>query len=290
VLVHDAARPLATSRLVDAVIAATVEHGAAIPALPVPDTVKQLDDAGGVERTLDRARLRLAQTPQGSRTDWLVAALDDARSAGVEVTDESAALECAGRPVNVVAGDSRNRKITTAEDLETMRQDQGRVPELRVGSGFDIHRIDASRPLVLGGLVFPGEPGLAGHSDADVVLHAVMDALLGAACLGDIGHLFPPEDPAFAGADSTGLATEVAARLQQAGFEVVNLDITLLAERPRIRDRATEMRGAIGDCLGVDTDRIGLKATTLEKLGSLGRSEGIACQAVALIHRVEKSD
>lgn len=286
VLIHDAARPLASSHLVDSVIAATREHGAAIPARPVPDTVKQLDASGAVQATLDRARLRLAQTPQGSRTDWLVAALDAARRDGVEVTDESEALERAGLPVALVAGDPDNRKITTVEDLETMRRSLDRLPALRVGSGFDIHRFDPDRPLVLGGLTFPGEPGLAGHSDADVVLHAAMDALLGAAGLGDIGQLFPPEEPRFAGADSARLAAEVAGRLRQAGFEIVNLDITLLAERPRIRDRSMEMREAIGDCLAVATDRIGLKATTLEKLGALGRAEGIACQAVALIHRV----
>jgi len=289
VLVHDAARPLASPQLVDAVIAATRQHGAAIPAQPVPDTVKRLDAAGAVQTTLDRARLRLAQTPQGSRTDWLVAALDAARREGVEITDESAALERAGRPIAVVDGDPQNRKITTAEDLETMRRTFGGTPELRVGSGFDIHRTDPARPLVLGGLTFPGEPGLAGHSDADVVLHAAMDALLGAAALGDIGHLFPPEDPRFSGADSTRLAAAVATRLRQSGFEVVNLDLTLLAERPRIRGRSEEMRGVIGNCLGVGTERIGLKATSLEKLGALGRAEGIACQAVALIHRLTGS-
>jgi len=283
VLVHDAARPLASGRLVDAVIAATRSHGAAIPAQPVPDTVKRLDGSGAVAATIDRARLRLAQTPQGSRTDWLVDALDGARAEGIEVTDESAALERAGRPIAVVDGDPRNRKITTVEDLEAMRREFAAPLALRVGTGFDVHRVDAARPLVLGGVRFPGEPGLAGHSDADVVLHAAMDALLGAAGLGDIGLLFPPEDPGFSGADSARLAAEVVARLRESGFETVNLDLTLLAERPRIRERREEMRASIAACLSVDPQRIGLKATTLERLGALGRAEGIACQAVALV-------
>jgi 2-C-methyl-D-erythritol 2,4-cyclodiphosphate synthase len=142
---------------------------------------------------------------------------------------------------------------------------------------------------VLGGVEFPGEQGLVGHSDADVVLHAAMDALLGAICLGDIGMLFPPEDPQYAGADSRDLAREVARRLDQHGFFVVNLDISLLAERPRIRSRVDEMRRSIGEVLGVPFERVGLKATTLEKLGALGRGEGIACQAVALVSRGTRS-
>lgn len=158
---------------------------------------------------------------------------------------------------------------------------------LRIGTGFDIHRFGATRPLVLGGVHFEGERGLEGHSDADVVLHAAMDALLGAAAEGDIGMLFPPDDPRYAGADSRELAAQVAARVRDAGFTLVNLDLTLLAERPRIRTRVDEMRQAIASCLGVGPDRIGLKATTCEGLGALGRTEGAACQAVALLSRKE---
>ena len=156
---------------------------------------------------------------------------------------------------------------------------------LRVGTGFDIHRVDASRPLKLGGIHFEGQPGLAGHSDADVVLHAVMDALLGAAGLGDIGVHFPPEDEQYAGAASTDLARQVATRVAAAGYEIVNLDLTLLAEAPRIRESVARMRGAIADCVGARPECIGIKATTLEGLGALGRREGIACQAVALLVR-----
>jgi len=285
-LVHDAARPLVGRQVVDAVIAATRTVGAAVPGLAIPDTVKRIDESGRVQETLDRSALRLAQTPQGSRSDWLIEALERADKAGSEPTDEAAALERAGRPVALVVGDPDNFKITSAQDLERARRHllPGETG-LRVGTGFDVHRVSAERRLVLGGVEFEGEPGLAGHSDADVVLHAAMDALLGAAALGDIGSLFPPDDPRFAGADSTKLAADVARRLSEAGYEVINLDLMLLAERPRIRDQVGRMREAIGRCLEIDPSRVGLKATTLERLGALGRHEGIGCQAVALIHR-----
>ncbi|HXV77446.1 MAG TPA: 2-C-methyl-D-erythritol 4-phosphate cytidylyltransferase [Candidatus Polarisedimenticolaceae bacterium] len=292
VLVHDAARPLASFAVVDRVVEATRRFGAAVPAIGVADTVKRVappTEPGGamaVVETIDRSPLRLAQTPQGARLDWLRAALERARAEGAPVTDESSALERAGHRVAVVEGDVENRKITAAADLADARRRLTPAADgLRVGSGFDIHRVGEGRPLVLGGIGFPGEVGLTGHSDADVVLHAVMDALLGAAGLGDIGLLFPPDDPAWAGADSRDLACVVARRIDEAGFAVVNLDVTLLAERPKIAPRSVEMRDAIGRSLGIPSDRVGLKATTLERLGALGRGEGIACHAVALLVR-----
>jgi 2-C-methyl-D-erythritol 4-phosphate cytidylyltransferase/2-C-methyl-D-erythritol 2,4-cyclodiphosphate synthase len=284
-LVHDAARPLASAALVDAVIRATREHGAAVPAIPVPDTVKQVDASGRVSLTVDRSRLRLAQTPQGSRADWLREALDRAAGEGVEVTDEAMALELAGRRVVAVPGDPANRKLTTADDLDEARRNLGGGVDVRVGTGFDIHRRGGQGPLVLGGVTFAGETGLEGHSDADVVLHAAMDALLGATCLGDIGVLFPPEDKRWSGADSTGLAGRVAELLAREGWEIVNLDLTLLAERPKIRPHHVAMRRSIARCLEIAEERVGLKATTLERLGALGRGEGLACQAVALVRR-----
>jgi len=285
VLVHDAARPLASPALVAGVIDATRRHGAAVPVLRISDTVKELEGES-ILRTLDRDRLRLAQAPQGSRVDWLQSALKSARSKGVEATDESAALEQAGHRVAAVPGDPDNLKITTPGDLvDAERRIGGGAAGIRVGTGFDIHRVDPSRPLVLGGVTFEGEPGLAGHSDADVVLHAAMDALLGAAALGDIGLHFPPDDPAYAGADSTKLARRVAELLDGHGYVIINLDLMLLAEAPKIRDRVESMRSTIAECLGTDPSRVGLKATTLEGLGPLGRGEGSACQAVALIGR-----
>jgi 2-C-methyl-D-erythritol 4-phosphate cytidylyltransferase / 2-C-methyl-D-erythritol 2,4-cyclodiphosphate synthase len=286
VLVHDAARPLTSAAIVTAVVEAMLQHGAAIPVVPVADTLKEDDGSGFSAGTLDRSRLRLAQTPQGSQTDWLVDALERAWREGVEPTDEAQALERAGRRVALVPGDPRNVKITERADLEAARRGlEGDVRSLRVGTGFDIHRFAEGRALVLGGVTFPGEQGLAGHSDADAVLHAAMDALLGASALGDIGVHFPPGDPKFAGASSTGLAREVARLLRESGFEVVNLDLTLLAERPRISHRAAAMRAAIAESLGIEIGRVGLKATTLEGLGELGRGGGVACQAVALVLR-----
>lgn len=290
VLVHDAARPLAGARLIGDVIAATRLHGAAIPGLAVPDTVKRVDAAGHVLATVGREGLRLAQTPQGARRAWLVEALDALESMGERpeafVTDEAAALEAAGRKVAIVPGDPANRKITTEDDLDQARRMLG--GELRSGTGFDVHRLGAARDLVLGGVRFAGESGLIGHSDADVVLHAAMDALLGAAALGDIGLFFPPSDPRFKDADSTSLSRQVAARLRSQGFEIVNLDLTVLAERPRIGGRRDEMRNAIAECFGIAPERVGVKATTLEGLGALGRGEGIACQASALIRELPR--
>jgi 2-C-methyl-D-erythritol 2,4-cyclodiphosphate synthase len=191
----------------------------------------------------------------------------------------------------LVPGDPSNTKITTAADwAEALHRVGGDQPDaLRVGHGYDVHRSGGTKGLVLGGVAFPGETGLVGHSDADVVLHAAMDALLGAAGLPDIGHYFPPGDARYAGADSAALAREVCGHVRGAGFRIVNLDLTVLAERPKIAGRVEEMRRSIASCFLTDPSRIGLKATTLEGLGALGRGEGIACHAVALLAQAKGS-
>jgi 2-C-methyl-D-erythritol 2,4-cyclodiphosphate synthase len=287
VLVHDAARPFVAAALVEAVLHATALYGAAVPALAVRDTIKRDDGAGFVAETLDRGVLRLAQTPQGARRDWMLEALRRAVAAGDAVTDEAQALERAGRKIALVDGDPSNMKITTTQDWsEALRRVDAGGGALRVGHGFDVHRYGGARELVLGGIAFSGEPGLLGHSDADVVLHAAMDALLGASGLPDIGHYFPPADPRFDGADSVVLGRQVCGHVREAGFEIVNLDLTILAERPRIAARVGAMREAIASCFSIERDRVGVKATTLEGLGALGRGEGIACHAVALVTRV----
>lgn len=288
VLVHDAARPLCPARVVRDVVDATLAEGAAVPVLPVHDTVKEDDGTGFVLRTVARGALRLAQTPQGARADWLSEALDRALREGVEPTDEAAALERAGRRVRLVAGDPGNLKITDATDLEEARRRVAAPPEWRVGTGFDIHRFAPGRRLVLGGVELPDEDGLAGHSDADVVLHAAMDALLGAAGLPDIGAHFPPDDPAWEGADSRALAARVAEMVRASGFEPVNLDLTVLCERPRLRPHVTAMCRATAAAFGMEVARVAIKATTLEGLGSLGRAEGIACQSSALVKRRDR--
>jgi len=290
VLVHDGARPFVDAALVSAVLDATIQHGAAVPALPAPDTVKRDDGAGFVAETLDRAALRLAQTPQGARRDWMIEALRLALASDRPVTDEAEALERAGRRVALVPGDPGNIKITTPDDWSNalLRFDEDDQP-FRVGHGYDIHRFGGTRGLVLGGVSFPGEEGLLGHSDADVILHAAMDALLGAAGLPDIGHYFPPDEARFASANSAALAREVGGHLRASGYRIENLDLTLLAERPKVRERADAMREAIALSLLIDPARVGLKATTLEGLGALGRGEGIACHAVALLRRMRRT-
>jgi 2-C-methyl-D-erythritol 4-phosphate cytidylyltransferase/2-C-methyl-D-erythritol 2,4-cyclodiphosphate synthase len=289
VLVHDAARPLVSEALVGSVIDATRRHGAAVPLLAIPDTVKSVDGTR-VTGTLRRQELGLAQTPQGARTDWLRPALEAALRDHAQVTDEAAALERHGHEVTAVPGEAANGKITTPEDLARARRRVAPATRLRVGTGFDIHTVDPARPLFLGGVHFEDAPGLAGHSDADVVLHAAMDALLGAGGLGDIGAHFPPGEARWAGADSKDLARRVAALLAERGLGLVNLDLMLLAEAPKIRDRVERMRETIAECLGTEPDRISLKATTLEGIGSLGRGEGIACQAVALVEAMPGED
>ncbi len=291
VLVHDAARPGASGDLVERVVEATLESGAAIPAVRLKDTCKEVSPEGTVVRTPDRDRLRAAQTPQGARRDWLEEALVGALRDRLTVTDEASALEAAGRTVQVVDGENGNIKITTREDLESLRSRYGGKGEaMRVGTGFDVHRFGGNGPLVLGGVPFPGETGLEGHSDADVVLHAAMDAILGAAALGDIGRHFPPGDPAWAGADSRVLSRSVRRMILDAGFHVENLDTTVLAESPKIGPKVEAMRGSIADCFGLPAARVGVKATTLETLGALGRGEGIGCQAVALLRAVSDGE
>jgi 2-C-methyl-D-erythritol 4-phosphate cytidylyltransferase/2-C-methyl-D-erythritol 2,4-cyclodiphosphate synthase len=287
VLVHDGARPFVDAALISAVLDATRRYGAAVPALPARDTVKRDDGGGFVAETLDREPLRFAQTPQGARRDWMLEALRLAVSAPAEVTDEAQALERAGRKVALVPGDPGNLKITTSEDWNAALRRVDDDVSFRVGHGYDVHRFGGTRGLVLGGVLFPGEEGLLGHSDADVVLHAAMDALLGAAGLPDIGHYFPPGDARFAGADSSVLAREVAGHLRDSGFRIANLDLTLLAERPTIGGRFGAMREAIAASFAIEPARVGLKATTLEAMGALGRGEGIGCHAVALIRRAK---
>lgn len=292
VLIHDAARPLVSRALVDRIIEGVRVHGAVVPGVSVPDTVKRVAE-GIVCETVNRSDLRLAQTPQAARRDWLLSAIEKLGENLRGQTDEAGILEQAGYAVHCVEGERCNRKITTRDDLDQARRwyaesSDGATMDLRVGTGFDIHRrcaATATRPLVLGGIAFPDEDALEGHSDADVVFHAAMDALLGAVSLGDIGQHFPPGDKRFKDADSAGLAVEVRRLVKEAGFEPVNLDITFLGQSPRIGPHADAMRARIGEAFGMPADRIGLKATTLEGLGALGRGEGLACQAVALVRR-----
>ena len=289
VCVHDGARPFASVELYDAVIAA-VSSGAdaAIPGTPVTDTVKQIDGGGRVVATPDRTSLRAVQTPQAFRAEVLrqVHATD-----GAEATDDAALVEQCGGTVVVVPGDLDNVKITHPDDLQRARDrvagsTASWVPEIRVGQGVDVHRFtdDPDRVLVLGGCTFPGERGLAGHSDADVVAHAVAEALLGAAGLGDLGEHFPDTDERFRGVDSMTLLAHVVAMVTAEGWTVGNVDADVMCEAPKLAPRRAEMRERLSQVVGAPVTVAGRRA---EGLGSLGRREGIACWAVAVITRMK---
>ena len=293
ILVHDGARPLVTSEVITRCIDGARRWGNAVAALPVADTLKAVDGAGDdaptVTRTIDREGLWAVQTPQTFSVHALYAAHTSARDEGWTGTDEASLVERFGdTPVHLVLGDPQNFKITRPDDLRlasSVLRGRGAeaAPPMRIGFGYDIHRLTEGRPLVLGGVPIPSPRGLDGHSDADVLLHALCDALLGAAGLPDIGHLFPNTDPAYKDADSLSLLREVVRRLSELGYGVGNVDLTLLAEAPKIAPFIPQMRAAIADCLLVRPSQVGIKATTNEGLGALGRGEGMAAHAVALI-------
>lgn len=278
VLIHDAVRPWVTAGLIERVAVAAAAGGAAIPAVPVTETIKVVE--GGIVRDSPRrSRLWAAQTPQGFRRELLVRAFA-AAPAGEPATDESSMVERIGAQVRVVEGEYQNVKITTPEDLQRTPQVSG---EMRVGTGYDVHAFADGRRLVLGGVDIAHELGLAGHSDADVLTHAVIDALLGAAGLGDIGRFFPDTDAAYAGISSLILLERVRERLREAGARVVNVDAVVMAQAPRLNPHVEAMVAALAHALRIDPRRVWIKATTTEGLGFVGRREGIAAQAVALL-------
>ena len=286
ILVHDAARPFVSADVIDRAIDGALATGAVIPAVPVHDTVKQVERRDGgpvIVATLPRETLFLAQTPQGFRRDVLAAAIDAGRR-GASGTDEAMLAEQAGHEVRIVAGDDANVKITTATDLERARA-RSAPPAFRIGTGYDLHVFAEGRPLILGGVRIPHDRGLQGHSDADAVCHAVTDAILGAANLGDIGRLFPDTDPRYEDADSLGLLADAAARVAGAGWEVVNVDVVVIAERPKIGPHAPAMQRTLAATLGVDPGAIAVKGKTNEGVDAMGRGEALAVHAVALIQR-----
>jgi len=288
VVVHDGARPFAEPSLFTSVVRAVANGAdAAIAAVPVTDTLKRVVD-GRVVQTLDRTAFALAQTPQAFRRAALETALATAATRGATVTDEATLVEEMGGTVVVVPGDASNLKLTNPEDLavaQAIAQSRGaaRQPPVRTGIGYDVHKLVPGRRLLLGGVEIPFDRGLDGHSDADALLHAIADALLGAAALGDIGAHFPPTDPAFKNADSLVLLAAVGALLVATGYHVLNVDATVIAEAPRLMPYVERMRAAIAGSLSLDVDQVGVKATTNEGMGFPGRGEGIAALAVATV-------
>ncbi|MHB0884673.1 MAG: 2-C-methyl-D-erythritol 4-phosphate cytidylyltransferase [Bacillota bacterium] len=298
VAIHDGARPLLSASLLRKAIDAARQYGAAVPVVPAKDTVKWVGSDGFLKGTPDRSRLGLVQTPQVFRAGPLVDVLEWARRQGPVASDEAALFEQRLIEVRAIPGDEANLKVTTPHDLflaETFLAGRGGAEAvvgvgkagsgMRVGIGYDIHRLEAGRHLVLGGveLRHPDGLGLAGHSDADVALHAVMDALLGAAGLGDIGTLFAPSDPRFAGADSLKLLETVVGVLAEGGLTPANIDLTVVAEAPRISPHVGLMKQRIAVACGLKEEAVGVKATTNEGLGPIGEGRGIAAYAVATV-------
>ena len=286
ILVHDGVRPFVTHELLLRVARCAWEYGAAVPALPVRETIKEVR-GGLVRRTPDRSALWTVQTPQGFRRDVLLEAYGAAEGS-MGATDDAMLVEQSGHPVQVVEGEYGNIKITTPEDMEWAewqlsggtRMD---LAGMRIGHGVDVHAFAPGRDLVLGGVRIPFEVGLAGHSDADVLTHAIIDALLGAAGCGDIGRLFPDTDSRYAGISSLVLLERTCALLAQRGAIPVNIDTVVIAQRPRIDVHVSEMRQALGRTMGIPPERISIKGTTTEGMGFVGRQEGMAAQAIALV-------
>jgi 2-C-methyl-D-erythritol 4-phosphate cytidylyltransferase/2-C-methyl-D-erythritol 2,4-cyclodiphosphate synthase len=288
VLVHDAARPFVSPELISRMIDAAASHGAAIAAVPATDTVKRVKTDGAsavIVETIPRDAIYLAQTPQGFRRDVLAAAVSLGRG-GTPATDEAALAERAGHRVHVVNGDPANVKITTTGDLEAARR-RSSAQQLadRVGTGYDLHRLVEGRPLILGGVRVPSDRGALGHSDADVVCHAITDALLGAACLGDIGRHFPDTDPRWKDASSVDLLGRAAALARDAGCHVVNVDVVIVLEHPKIAAFVERIRTGVADAIDVTVDRVSVKGKTNEGVDAVGRGEAIAAHAVVLLCR-----
>ncbi len=285
VLIHDAARPFASATLVSRAIAAARRSGAAIPALPMTDTVKTVDAAGLVNQTLDRNTLRLVQTPQSFAFSALLDAHRRAAAAGREdFTDDAALAEWAGLTVSVFAGEPGNIKITEQGDFARAEAVQfAALGDVRTGTGVDVHAFGPGDHVTLGGIKIPHAQALTGHSDADAVLHALTDAILGALADGDIGMHFPPTDPQWRGASSDRFLAFALARLTARGGRIAHIDINIVCEAPRIGPHRDAMRGNIARLAGTDAGRVAVKATTSEKLGFTGRGEGIVAYATATV-------
>ena len=286
VVIHDAARPFVTDDIIRRTVAAAVESGAAIAAIAAHDTVKRANANRLVTATLPREEIFLAQTPQAFRT----AVLKDALALASDATDEAMLAEQAGHPVQIVEGDPRNLKITTPADLVVAERLLGlsspAAALMRIGNGYDLHRLVSDRPLILGGVTIPFDKGLLGHSDADAICHAVTDALLGAAGAGDIGRHFPDNDPAWKGANSLELLRKAMTIVKGAEFAVVNVDVVVIAQKPKLVPYVDAIRANLAGALDCDVSQISVKGKTNEGVDSMGAGESIAVHAVALLTRI----
>lgn len=287
VLVHDAARPIVDPACVERLVKAVEESGAAggILAEKAVETLKMDDGSGSIERTVDRSRIWRAQTPQLFRASDLICAFEECDPE--KITDEASLLEGSGRRIILVEGNPQNIKITRPEDLEAAEQFLSRKSAgmMRIGQGYDSHRLVEGRPLIIGGVEIPHEKGLDGHSDADVLLHAVTDALLGACGLGDIGEHFPPSDPKWKGADSAVLLEKIVELSLEEGWRIENLDATIVAEAPKFKPYKDAIRRRVAEILRIDPSCVSIKAKTNEGMDAVGRREGMMAFAVVLVAR-----
>jgi 2-C-methyl-D-erythritol 4-phosphate cytidylyltransferase/2-C-methyl-D-erythritol 2,4-cyclodiphosphate synthase len=285
VLIHDAARPFVSPALISRAIEAAGRTGAAIPAIPVADTIKLIGETGNVEATPERARLRIAQTPQAFRFDVILEAhRRAAREGRADFTDDAAIAEWAGLTVATFEGDVANMKLTTPEDF--IREEArlaSQIGDIRTGTGYDVHAFGEGDHVMICGVRVPHTRAFLAHSDGDVGLHALVDAILGALADGDIGSHFPPTDPKWKGASSDRFLRYAVDRVSARGGRIANLEVTLICERPKIGPLRDTMRARIAEITGLDISRIAVKATTSERLGFTGREEGIAATACATI-------
>jgi 2-C-methyl-D-erythritol 4-phosphate cytidylyltransferase / 2-C-methyl-D-erythritol 2,4-cyclodiphosphate synthase len=285
VLIHDAARPFLSGDLISRAIAAATQHGAAVPAIAITDTVKQIDAQDMISETLDRSRLRTVQTPQAFAYDLIVAFHGRAAAAGREdFTDDAALAEWAGHRVNAFPGESTNVKLTTNDDFERAEMLRlASLADVRTGNGFDVHAFGDGDHVMLGGVRIPHARGVTGHSDADVALHALVDAILGALAEGDIGVHFPPSDPQWRGASSDRFLAFACERVRARSGMIAHLDVTVVCETPRIGPHRDAMRTRIAAIAGIPIGRVAIKATTSEKMGFTGRGEGLVAMATATV-------
>ncbi len=285
VLVHDGARPLVSGEVIGRVAERARETGAAIPGVPPVATIKREED-GACAETLDRSALREAQTPQGFRRDVLAKGFAAVMRAKVDPTDEAAAVERTGTPVAIVEGDRRNLKVTVPDDLavaEALLRGEAPPQQMRIGFGYDVHRLEEGRRLILGGVEIPHERGLLGHSDADVLSHAICDALFGAAALGDLGAHFPDTDGEWKDVSGSDLLARTVEILRESGYVPVNVDATVSAQAPRLAPHRDSMVENVSTALRLPRGRVSVKFTTTERLGFEGREEGISATAVAQV-------
>ena len=285
VLIHDAARPFVSGGLIDRAIAAGRTAGAAVPGIAVADTVKTIDANDNVAETLDRSRLRIVQTPQVFVFDLILKAHRRAAEAGIEnFTDDAALAEWAGHRVSVFEGEAGNVKVTTSEDFARAEISHlASLSDIRTGNGFDVHAFADGDHVMLGGVRIPHTRGVVGHSDADVALHALVDAILGALADGDIGLHFPPSDPQWKGVSSDRFLAFTCERVRARHGMIAHLDVTIVCEAPKVSPHRDAMRARIAEIAGIPVGRVAIKATTSEKLGFTGRGEGIVAMATATV-------